>query len=192
MKHETIQPKGKASARKLVFQSFKLQFYLRAKCNHQKRHTWLASQTFQTPDIEEYNYVLSCISTCSYQNEVEYCIIAGDLNTYLIHSSSDTISLNSFIEHEHLAYVLQLISNNVSHTFTSTKYTKSLIDHFIISQSLCNCIIYYYTFDLIDNLSDHIPLFCIMCCTIDIVINTEKHDNNSTLSWDSATDEQIK
>ena len=45
--------------------------------------------------IEGYNYVLSCISTCLYQNEVEYCIIAGDLNTDLIrHSSGNTISLN--------------------------------------------------------------------------------------------------
>ena len=99
-------------------------------------------------NIEEHNYILSCISTCLYQNEVEYCIIAGDLNTYLIrHSSANTISLNSFIEHEHLAYVLKLISNNVSHILTSITYTKSLIDDFIICQSLSNCIIDYYTLD---------------------------------------------
>ena len=103
-----------------------------------------------------FNVNMPCISTCLYQNEVEYCIIAGDLNTDLIrHSSGNTISLNSFIEHEHLTYVLKLTSNNVSHTFTSIKYTKSLIDHFIISQSLSNCIIYYYTLDSIDNHAGH-------------------------------------
>ena len=78
--------------------------------------------TTSNDHIEEYNYVLSCISTCLYLNEVEYCIIAGDLNTYLIrHSSGNTIGFNSFIEHEHMSYVLKLISNNVSHTFTSIK-----------------------------------------------------------------------
>ena len=55
---------------------------------------------------------------------------------YLIpHSSGNTISLNSFIEHAHLAFVLKLISNNVYQTFASIKYTKSLIDHFLISQN---------------------------------------------------------
>ena len=155
-------------------------------------NVYMSCDTTSNDHIEEYNYVLSCISTCLYQNEVEYCIIAGDLNTDLIrHSSGNTISLHSFIEHEHLAYVLKLISNNVYHTFTSIKYTKSLIDHFIISQSLSNCIIDYYTLDSIDNLSDHIPLFCILYCTIDRVMNTENHNKNSTLRWDSATDEQI-
>ena len=82
------------------------------------------------------------------------------------HLSSNTISLNSFMVHEHLAYVLKLIYNNVSHTFTSIKYTKSLIDHFIISRSLSNSIIDYYTLGSIDNLSDHNPLLCILYCVL--------------------------
>ena len=86
---------------------------------------YMSCDTTSNDHIEEYNYVLSRISTCVYQNAVEYCIITGDLNTDLMrHSSGSTISLNSFIEHEHLAYVLKLLSNNVSHTFTSIKYTK--------------------------------------------------------------------
>ena len=63
---------------------------------------------------------------CLYQNEVEYCIIAGDLNTDLIrHSSDNTISINVFIEHDHLVYVLKLIYINVS------PYS---LFHFIITQ----------------------------------------------------------
>ena len=68
-------------------------------------NVYIPCDTTSNDHIEEYNYILSCRSTCLYQNEVEYCIIAGDLlNTDLIrHSSSNTISLNYFIEHDHLA-----------------------------------------------------------------------------------------
>ena len=39
--------------------------------------------TTSNDHIEEYKFVSSCIyiSTCLYQNEVEYCIIAGVRNT---------------------------------------------------------------------------------------------------------------
>ena len=87
-------------------------------------NVYMPCDTTSNDHIEESNYVLSCISTCVHQNEVEYCIIAGDLNIDLIrHSSGNTISLNSFMWHDHLAYALKRISNNVSHTFTSIKYT---------------------------------------------------------------------
>ena len=53
--------------------------------------------TTSNDHIEEYNYGLYCISTRLYQNEVEYCIIAGDLNTYLIHHSSGNTICFKFI-----------------------------------------------------------------------------------------------
>ena len=56
---------------------------------------YMPCDTTSNDHIEGYNYVWSCIYTCLYQNEVEYCIIAGDLNTELIrHSSGNTIILN--------------------------------------------------------------------------------------------------
>ena len=60
----------------------------------------MSCDTISNDHIEEYNYVFHVyIYICLYQNEVEYCIMAGDINTDITrHSSGNTISFNSFIE----------------------------------------------------------------------------------------------
>ena len=48
-------------------------------------------------DMNEFNAVLSDVSTYCLVNNVEYCIFAGDMNTDLSRSRSrNTISLNNF------------------------------------------------------------------------------------------------
>ena len=108
------------------------------------------------------------------------------------HSSSNTISFSLSIELKHLAYVLKIISNNVSHIFTNIKYTKSLIDQFILSESLSHLVIDYYTLHSMYNLCGHIPLLCILYCNVDRVISIDNFNTNLKLRWDSVTDELTK
>ena len=64
------------------------------------------------------------------------------------------------MDNENLAFVLEKFSDDVHYTFTGIKHNHSLIDHYIVSQNLLETISQYYTVDSVDNLSDHLPLFC--------------------------------
>ena len=58
--------------------------------------------------LQQYNGVLSHLSTNINYNNVSHCIVAGDLNTDFTRSDSgNTISLTSFIHNENLYSVLQ-------------------------------------------------------------------------------------
>ena len=103
----------------------------------------------------------SDISGCMIQHKIEYCVIAGDLNTDLSRlNSGNTLSLQSFVDNENLAFVLEKFSDDVQYTFTGIQHNDSLIDHYIVLQNLLETIPQYYTADSVDNLSDHLPLFC--------------------------------
>ena len=48
--------------------------------------------------LQEYNDVLSDISSCMIKHDIDYCIIAGDLNTDLSRvNSGNTLILHSFV-----------------------------------------------------------------------------------------------
>ena len=47
----------------------------------------------------------------------------------------------------------------------------SLIDHFIVSDSIHTNVLDYYTKDSVDNLSDHISLFINITCIVETVPN---------------------
>ena len=97
----------------------------------------------------------------SIEHKIDYCVIAGDLNTDLSRlNSGNTLSLQSFVDNENLAFVLDKFSGDVQYTFTGIQHNHSLIYHYIVSQNLLDTISQYYTVDSVDNLSDHLPLFC--------------------------------
>ena len=102
-----------------------------------------------------YNEVLTHISTNIHYNNVNHCIVAGDLNTDFTRSDSgNTISLTSFINNEILYSVLQ--DNN-----------KSLIDHFSVSVNIACFVTNDSILESTDNISDYEPLFCYLDCCID-------------------------
>ena len=83
--------------------------------------------------LKEYDDVLSDISSCMIKHNIDYCIIAGDLNTGLsVVNSGNTLSLQSFVEKENLSYVLKTFSKDVQYTFTGIQHNHSLIHHFIV------------------------------------------------------------
>ena len=124
--------------------------------------------------LQEYNDVLSDISSCMIKHNIDYCIIAGDLNTDLSRvNSGNTLSLQSFVEKENLSYALKTFSKDVQYTFTGIQHNHSLLDYFIVSQNLIDTNSHYFTADSVDNLSDHLPLFCHLSSVIEYVLYAE-------------------
>ena len=59
-----------------------------------------------------------------------------------------------------MSCVLDVLSNDVPHTFIGINGTRTLIDLFVLfSDNIIHDVIGYSTIDLIDNLSDHLSLF---------------------------------
>ena len=155
-------------------------------------NVYMPCDTLSNEYLDEYNTVLSSISTCLHDHKVDYCLIAGDLNTDLSrHLSGNTISLNSFIAIENLEFILPKFHNNVPFTFTSITQSKSLIDHYIVSQNLLSHVSDYFTKDSIDNLSDHIPLYCMLSCSLDYTLYANVPFSRSSPQWESVTNDQI-
>ena len=139
---------------------------------------------------------MSDISGCMTEHKIDYCAIAGDLNTDLSRlNSGNTLSLQSFVGNEILAFVLNKFSNDVQYTFTGIQHNHSSIDHYIVSKNLLDTILQYYTVDSVDNLSDHLPLFCHL--SIDnnnvhsqyVIIGKSYVSNES--HWQHASERQI-
>ena len=141
--------------------------------------------------LQDYNNVLSDISGCMIQHKIDYCVIAGDLNTDLPRlNSENTLTFQSFV-----AFVFDKFSDDVQYTFTGIQHNHSLTDHYIVSQNLLNTISQYYTVDSVDNLSDHLPLFCHL--SID---NNNLHSEQAIVGkpyvlnnspWQNASEKQI-
>ena len=124
-------------------------------------NVYFPCDTNNNEHLQDYNDVLSDISGCMIQHKIDYCVIAGDLNTDLSRlNSGNILSLQSFVDNENLAFVLEKFSDDVQYTFTGIQHNHSLIDHYIVPQNLLETISQYYTVDSVDNLSDHLPLFC--------------------------------
>ena len=86
-------------------------------------------------------------------NQVTQRIIAGDLNTDFTRlGSNNTISLKVFLEEEDMTCVLDLLSNDVPHTFIGINGTRTLID--------------FFPYNII---SDHLPLFVLFKCSVSYV-----------------------
>ena len=69
-------------------------------------------------NLEEYNEVLSVISIFCATNNVENCVIGGDLNTDMSRTKSgNSISLQNFMDEENLFLVIKETINDVAYTY---------------------------------------------------------------------------
>ncbi len=145
-----------------------------------------------------YNNILADISTYCVHNNVEYCIIGGDLNTDVSRiNSRHTIALNLFSNEEYLFHCINTALCDIQYTYTGPNNSFSLIDHFLISERLSTDILSYTTIDSINNISDHLPLLLELKCHTPIVLNDCVSSNMSTSRahaplWSQATTDQIK
>ena len=82
--------------------------------------------------------------------------------------------------------------SSVTHTFISAINSHSLIDHFILPESLFDCIMIYKQVDSIDNISYHLPVLLHLNCNIDYSRETESVKKISNAFWRRADETQIK
>ena len=118
--------------------------------------------------LQQYNEVLTHISTNIQYNNLNRCIVTGDPNTDFTRSDSgNTISSTSFINNKNLYSVLLDYKHNFKYTYSSTNNSKSLIDHFLVSVNIACFVTNYSILESTDNVSDLEPLFCYLDCCID-------------------------
>ena len=113
-----------------------------------------------TDAYDMYNHVLNTVSLYCTNNNVDTYVLGGDFNTALNRETSRrTIALNEFVSDEYLYYCCLDASSNVTYTFFGPTGSKTLIDHFIVTVNISQYVSKYYTLDLIENISDHMPLY---------------------------------
>ena len=140
--------------------------------------------TSNNEHLFEYNMILSDISKCCIDNSISNCIIGRYVNTDTSRiCSGNTISLQKFVAEENLSLALNTVDNSVEHTYIGVNNNTSLIEHFIVSDSIHTNVLDYYTKDSVDNLSDYIPLFINITCIVETVPNNHEPVMHSKPVW---------
>ena len=142
--------------------------------------------------IDDYIDVLSEIYHYCLSHNVQYLVIGGDLNTDISKiNSANTIALQQFVSNECLQLTIVSHMFSVTHTFISAINSVTLIDHFILHESLFDCIMIYKQVDSIDNISDQLPVLLHLNCNIDYSIETESVFISNAL-WSRADETKMK
>ena len=156
-------------------------------------NVYMSCDTSNNEHLFEYNMILSDISKCCIDNSVSNCIIGCDVNTDISRiCSGNTISLQKFVAEENFSLALSTVDNSVEHTYRGVNNSTSLIDHFIVSDSIHKKISEYYTNDSVDNLSDHIPRFINFQCIVESVPNNPRPVMHSKPVWGLAQPDDIQ
>ena len=125
--------------------------------------------------------------------DATYCIFGGDFNTDLTREQAPhTQELNVFCEAESMLPCCRLPLSSVKHSFEcSVTFNRSLIDHFIVSDNILNCIIKYSTIDSFDCNSDHSAIML----TVDIPcssVSYAKRNYEPKVAWYKASIHDIE
>ena len=136
--------------------------------------------------LDEYNAVLDAISCCVCKYDPTYYIISGDFNTDFNRRSSQTLALKAFLRAEDCSAVDNGV---IEYTYTTADgMHTSLIDHFVVCNSLKEKVASHSSYDHVDNMSDHVS---VNCC-IDIpgqYMDTGQNDCvNTYCQWDKASE----
>ena len=110
--------------------------------------------------MEEYRSVLNKIKSIILNNNCIYVIIGGDFNTDFSKTGGNVNQLKLFIEKENLKAALDHEVNKVLFTYESkSNMSKSLIDHFLINESLLQNVDVYKLLHDVNNFSVSLSYF---------------------------------
>ena len=70
--------------------------------------------------------------------------------------------------------------------------SRSLIDHFIVSDSLCDNVNTYCTMDVVDNMSDHLPIVMHMSLPMNSTFYSDVQQFISKPKWSALTEDALK
>ena len=141
----------------------------------------------------EFKDILNEISCISEANNIDNIVIGGDLNTdFKRVNSLHTKSLFSFVEHHTMKCGLHFEYSHVDYSYESkSNHSRSLVDHFVITENLfCNIVDYSVIHDG-DNLSDHSPISMTLNVNVDYVINDHSVDSSYPLQWHKVSEYNI-
>jgi patatin-like phospholipase/acyl hydrolase len=117
--------------------------------------------------------------------------ICGDFNTDFERDSPQTEELKMFCDVENLFPCTLSSRFDISHTYENSNGARSFIDHFIISRNFSDFVRSLYTYDTINNSSDHVAVICdfkIVVEYIDVTVT----ENNCQTPWYKANINDIE
>ena len=152
-----------------------------------KRQTSSALADISVEDVLD--EVSSCLTTLDY----EYLVIGGDFNVDLSIENASNREVFDFVT-DHDLFVCQYpTTSGLNYTFCSTSMHSSLIDWFLLSKTLENCVTKYDILDREPNCSDHLLVTIDLKCNLDIQAPTKRTNDfdrsrklidNGRLRWD--------
>jgi exonuclease III len=134
--------------------------------------------------------VLQQIANASITCRSDKCVIGGDYNTDLHRPGSlHTQSLQSFLCEESFVIPTELENNGFIHTFESKiDGSRSVIDHFAVTENMYDNICYYGVLHDGDNLSDHCPVVITISDIHDTVhrqpVNVQDNRSDDKVRWE--------
>ena len=149
-------------------------------------------------NIDEFCSVLEELSRVCIEQNIDFIVFGGDLNTDLKRSSPHTLLLNQFMANENLKSCLKYHGSKVTYTFESKiNNAMSLIDHFYVTENLFNFITGYEVLIDVDNPSDHVPVTVSFKCSMFDSIYTAASFCSpvaclNKIMWDKANAENIE
>lgn len=147
-------------------------------------------------NIEQYKDTLNVISATMNTCDISNVIIGGDFNADLARTQSQsTRLLNKFVESEALVLGNLLSFSDCDYTFESkASGARSIVDHFLFSQTMHHSIQQYFVSHDGDNLSDHSLLSAQLDVTANVTyIKTDNgNSSNNVPVWTKASHEQLE
>ncbi len=146
-------------------------------------------------NCDEYEMVLNEMSEVCTRVNADHIIIGGDLNTDFRRKGYRAQKLKSYIANESMLSCAQFGCADIPYTYESKQNgTRSILDHFIVTENLFSYISEHYVIDHIDNTSDHLPLYIKFNIYVNYCEIPVKNNHSSLFRqylWKSATHEQI-
>ena len=116
-------------------------------------------QAVQGAYLQEIYDVLTDVESLIKDSGEQYIIISGDLNTSFSKPGYNTEVLMSFMRRQHLQCALNHYTSEVQFTSENkANGSRSIIDHFLLSDVLVNNVLHYTSLHDYNNFSDHCPV----------------------------------
>ena len=152
-------------------------------------NVYMPCDTVREASCSEYEEVLHVISSIIHKHDAQFVIIGGDFNYDFSRKSALSTVINAFMSVEHIVRPNNSKLSNIDYSYVNHHAgTCSIIDHFLVTPNLVECIKTLFVEHQGDNLSDHDPIF------MELVVQHEKVSRNSTnksykcIDWNLVTD----
>ncbi len=144
-------------------------------------------------NFEEYVEVLQEVERLIYDQDPEYVVFGGDLNTGLSWASPHNQALSEFVRNYQMGVCIEMDQANVPYTYISPNGDTSKVDHVIICSNISDHIV---SCNIIDSIhSDPVPIKTVIELEIPIRPSSGNVSDSGILdpyvAWHRAEDQHI-